>query len=876
MKERPSRLFLLGLWLLRPFRRPYLWAKKQWPTYFAKRLAGEVDLDTSRMLTEFNWFHRMFFGRGFDTIKFDVAELKNIQTAQKKGPVVLLMRNWGQVEYNYFNDLFLNENLPLVTHNNMVRMGHWMRSSLRRPLVRKKLDLYFETGRWPYNNELFNLETALQSGQTVLHCLNLARGIHWMDETPDSQTTIFKELLRVQESLEKPIQLVPLHFIYDKHPGKAKKSLFDIMLGEKENPGYFRKMLLFLRNYQKRAVARISEPIDLRVLVSSSSTVAPEAVSYDCAHFMQKTFDVEARQVTGPKLKSRRSFLAKVLNTPKVRQKIRQATDQNKMGFEVGEKKVSSYLKEIASDIRFSWIETWDVFLSWLFNTLYDGLEVDEEGLKKIKKVAKDSPLVLMPSHKSHVDYLLLSHVFYQNDMSLPHVCAGLNLSFWPLGAIFRRSGAYFIRRTLPSDPFYPLALKSYVQALMSEGYFQEFFIEGTRSRSGKLFPPKTGLLHMMIESFLENDSPDLYFVPISIGYERIIEEGAYLKELKGDKKKKENFFDLFRLPKFLKRRYGKVYLEFSEPISLKTRMGTAKGDLQKDPAALKDFVQDLAQSTCLAINQVTVLLPSPLVAAALLTQQKKSMTREEIHNRVQILLDLAARQGARLSESLKKDPHFAAEEILETFAKEGLVRLHRDEEEDFFTIPEESRSHLDFFKNKGIHVFAGLAIYQLCQQPAEGPHPIPLAQGEAAPLSTEENFCLARDLLSKDFFLSEETPNQVSAPDWLGEMVLPVVETYRLCLQAITRLEIEKMEEKTLVRKILELGETYKLKGTLQYPESLSRFTVQNAIGKFTELGILRNHVAEMGAAGRHSFSKGSEEKRKKNEELLSNLLNK
>jgi len=842
MKERPSKLFLLGLWFLRWFRRPYLWAKKKWPDFFARRLEAGVNLDTSRMLREFNWFHHIFFGRGFEMIKFDPAELKNLEAARNKGPVVLLMRNWGQVEYNFFNDLFLKENLPLAAHNNMVRMGHWMPGKMRRPIFRKKLDIFYETGQWPYNNELFDLTQALQNRRTVLYCLNLSRGIHWMDELPDSQTLIFKELQAAQANLTDPIQLVPLHFIYDKHPGRSKKSLFDVLLGEKENPGYIRKMLLFLRNYQKRAVARISEPIDLNILVAQSSSVAPEAVSYECAHFMQMTFDLEARKVTGPKLKSRRSFIAKILNTPKVRQKIRQVADEQKLSFEAAEKKTGAYLKEISSDIRFTLVELWDVILTWLFHTLYDGLEIDEAGLQKVKKVARDSPLILVPCHKSHMDYLLLSYVFYQSDMSLPHVCAGINLSFWPLGPLFRRSGAYFIRRHLPSDPFYPLALKTYVQELMNEGYFQEFFIEGTRSRSGKLFPPKTGLLQMMVESFLEGGVKDLFFVPVSISYERVIEEESYLKELKGDKKKKEGFFDLLKLPKFLRRRYGKIYLEFNDPVSLKKILGKNQAAASKDPALLKPLVGDLAESLNFKINQVTVLLPSPLVAAALLTQSAKSITRDQIHGKVEELYELAKATGQRLTPGLKRNLHFATEEILETFTKEGLIRQHADDGEDFFTIPPENRLHLDFFKNKGIHAFAHESLWKR-------------AGGEPS------RFLQLRELFDREFFIAAEPPPAgIPIPAWLGEVVAPVVECYQLCLTAMDRFEIEKMEDKILIRKILELGETMQLKGTLHYPESLSRFTVQNALAKFTQMGLLRNHVAEMGLNGRHYLSKTGE----------------
>jgi glycerol-3-phosphate O-acyltransferase len=627
-------------------------------------------------------------------------------------------------------------------------------------------------------------------------------------------------------------------------------------------------MLLFLRNYQKRAVAKISEPIDFKDLIQKSTDAAPEAISYYCAHHMQKTFDLETKQVTGPKLKSRRALLTKIVENPRMRQKIRQIADQGGLKFEAAEKRTFQYLREIASDIHFTYIELWDYFLTWLFHTLYDGLEVDEVGLARLKKVAKDSPLILVPSHKSHIDYMLMSYVFYEYDLSLPHVCAGINLSFWPMGSIFRKSGGYFIRRSMPGDPLYPLALKSYVQELMREGYFQEFFIEGTRSRSGKLFPPKMGLLSMMIESFIEDGIEDVYFVPISIGYERIIEESSYLKEIKGAKKKKERFTDLLSLPKFLKRRYGKIYLQFAEPLSLKSLLAKEGKSLLQDPSAFKDLTKDFAQNICMAINEVTVLLPSPLVAIALLSHREKSITRDEIHEKVAALLNVAQQNSARLSRSLRKDAHFAVEEVLEQFVKEGLVRVHEDFQESFYTVPEESRSHLDFFKNKGIHIFAKPGIYQLCLRRSKLT-PIPRYS------DTPTLFKATHDLLSKEFFFSPEPIPPGPLPDWMGDLVLPILESYWLTLQAIQRVDFEKIEEKALNRKVLELGETLKLRGSLQYAESLSRFSIQNAVHKFIEMDILKTLQAKTGPSGQHFYAPGHDmEKRREVEQLLKVLL--
>ncbi len=842
MHHQPSIFFRFFLLCLAALRRPYLWAKKKWPQLFIQETPKNLDLNTSRMLRRFNAIHQLFFQRSFDKIRFNESELNYLQSAQRQGPVVFMMRNWGQVEYNFFNHLFLKYKLPLVKYNNMVRMAHWMPWEEYSEIVQTKVDHYFQQKYWPYSNAPFDLHQTLQDQIPILFCLDLPRDTQWFEKTPSTTEDILSALMEIQKTIEKPIQLVPLHFIYDKHPDRVRRSLSDILLGPKEDPGYLRKMALFLRNFKKRAVAKIGEPIELshfRHVQELSET-------------LQKVFDQESRQVTGPRLRSRRQILSNILNDPKIEEKIKQLAEQENCSSEEGKKRTLKYLKEIASDIRFNLIEWWDLFLTWLFNTLFSGFEIDLQGLEAIKRTAKNAPIILVPCHKSHMDYLLLTYNFYHHDITLPYVCSGINLNFWPLGTLLRRSGAYFIRRSLPPDPFYGFALKSYISELMQSGHFQEFFIEGTRSRSGKLFPPKTGILNMMVESFLEGGGEDLYFVPVSLGYDKILEEGAYLKETQGGKKGKEGFADLLKLPQFLKGRYGKVYIQFADPISLKDYLAKSEGDI-------REKVQHLARKINISINEVMPLMPHSIVATVMLSHPEKSITLRESEQKSNELFQFAKQQGTPFSSQLEANPIEAIHQALEKFVKEGLVRSHFDFETRFFTIPEEVRTHLDFYKNQGIHPFAKLAIQQFCQS-------------EAVANTLE-------DLLSREFFFS---PIKIKAQDqaplpWLHFLITPILEAYWLSLHVLEYLRFDKIETKHLIRKIQTMGETLKQRGTVKYSESLSRFTLHNALATFTEMEVLRNHVAEMGKSGANQLSLGPNvEKRQEILLLLEGLLEK
>lgn len=862
-----SPIFWIYLKLLGLFRPLYLGLAKRYPHFFEARLGEAVNLDTSRMLRRFNALHHWFFGRGFEKIRFDEEDLRHLEAARSRGPVIFLMKNWGQVEFNYFNLLFLKKELPLVTHNNLIKMGHWMRWRDFKIMRRQKADRYFHEGAWPDNQKIFHLTRTLQENKPVLYCLELPKGSPWIEKDLTTQEAVILGWMDAQEKLENPIQLVPLHFIYDKHPGKEKESLTDIFFGDRDNPGYFRKVLLFLRNYKKRAVAKIGEPIDFQALQGEFPNAPTGDKIRGILKVLQKTYMEEALQVTGPKLKMRKELMEDVLERRRFKTTLEGLAKKTGKSPEEIEKRARGYLKNISSDIRFGLIRFWNYFLTWLFNRFYEGLIVDPEGMAEVKRIAKGAPLVLVPSHKSHVDYMIFSYVFYHNDLSLPLVCAGDNLSFWPLGPLFRRSGAYFIRRSFAGDELYAATLKNYVGQLLKEGFFQEFFIEGTRSRSGKLFPPKTGILKMMVEAFLEDkDIPDVFFVPASIDYERVLEEVSYLDEVRGAKKEKEKIWDLFGLTKFLRRRYGKVYVQFATPLSLTQEIGELKEALQKEPGRLDGFVEGLAQKISHAINDVTTLLPSGLAATALLYPKVRSISSKDLHAKAAVLFQAARSFHSRVSESLKKNLHHSVQDALNQFGAEGLIASHQSLKEKFYTIPEESRLSLEFYKNRTVHTWVEGAAAQLCLKRSQ------TGRGPPAEKLLEDT----KQLLEREYFFAEAANLQEAPkdPPWLHEVLLPTLESYWLTLKTTGELPFRKMEEWLLMRKILEQGRLDLLKEELRFPEALSRFTIQNALARFAEMGVLQHHGKELGPKGKKIYSPGASAQRREEVEKTLKIL--
>ena len=190
-------------------------------------------------------------------------------------------------------------------------------------------------------------------------------------------------------------------------------------------------------------------------------------------------------------------------------------------------------------------------------------------GLEKVTEYAKRNPIVLVPSHRSYFDFIILSSMlFYDRHLLPPHIAARENMAFGPFGFIWRKAGAFFLRRSF-DDPLYKSVFRTYVAYLIKEGFTQEFFIEGGRSRTGKTLAPRLGILSWNVEAFLASGRQDLYFVPIALTYERLVEEGAMVGELEGGAKTEESMLGLVRARRFLRLRFGSVFVNFGEPISL-------------------------------------------------------------------------------------------------------------------------------------------------------------------------------------------------------------------------------------------------------------------------------------------------------------------
>ncbi|XP_042306111.1 dihydroxyacetone phosphate acyltransferase isoform X2 [Sceloporus undulatus] len=320
-----------------------------------------------------------------------------------------------------------------------------------------------------------------------------------------------------------------------------------------------------------------------------------------------------------------------VLQSEQVQYVIRQLSRETGESPDIIQEEAAEILDEMGHSMHMGAIRLFAFTLSKIFKCLFRSICVNEDGMQKLQQAIQEHPVVLLPSHRSYIDFLLLSYVLYNYDLALPVIAAGIDfLGMKIVGELLRKSGAFFMRRTFGGNKLYWAVFAEYVKTVLKNGYAPvEFYLEGTRSRTAKTLTPKFGLLNIVMDPFLKREVFDIYLVPISISYERVLEESLYACELLGVPKPKESTSGLFKARKILSEDFGSVHMYFGQPLSLRTlasgRINRCPFNLvprhipQKPSEEVQEFVSDIAYKMELLQIENMVLSPWILVAAVLL-----------------------------------------------------------------------------------------------------------------------------------------------------------------------------------------------------------------------------------------------------------------
>ena len=506
--------------------------------------------------------------------------------------------------------------------------------------------------------------------------------------------------------------------------------------------------------------------------------------------------------------------------------------------------------------------------LDWVFNRIYDGLDFDEAGLERAMKAGVKAPVVLTPSHKSHIDYLLMSYALWQRGYTVPLVAAGANLSFFPLGGLLRRSGAFFLRRSFKGDALYTAVFKAYLKKLVHDGIPHEFFPEGGRSRTGKLLQPKLGLFTWLVEAVLEGARDDLLFVPVAIDYEKVVEGATYAHELRGGEKKPEDLKALLSTPRVLTGHYGRIHVRFDEPVSL-AAMIQERG-IDRAHATFeqkKALVRALGHRVMYGISRVSTVTPHALLASSLLAHRRRGIATHEIETRIELLRRLVTELGAPLSRHLADaacaptTPGPIAD-AMRMFASEGYVRIVDGGEDPIYQVEDEHRPALSFYKNTLLNLVAGRTIVSAALLAAEPDSTHDRVRELALFLSRLFKFEFLYPVGKNFEHILDETlehllamhvveqqgdrlavSRQVGARasvQFLADMHRDYLESYLLAARMASELAPAGLEKREFLRRTLDRGRTDFLAGTIELSEALSKTNLENALLYLVDQGLV------------------------------------
>jgi len=428
-------------------------------------------------------------------------------------------------------------------------------------------------------------------------------------------------------------------------------------------------------------------------------------------HFRQRR-----TATVGPDLSHRRTMVNDVLRTPAVRKAILAEAGEDPARQEATREKARAYAMEICADISYPTIRWINRVLRWLWNRIYDGIELNHA--QRLHDVANEKVVIYTPCHRSHFDYLLLGYIGYHEGLQLPHIAAGINLNMPIIGPILRRGGAFFLRRSFRGNRLYAAVFDAYLHQVLVRGYSIEYFVEGGRSRTGRLLEPKGGMLAMTVRSYIKDPRRPVVFVPIYFGYEKLIEGDSFISELGGGEKKSESLMGLIRSLKALRENFGRVYVNIGEPIELERILDGANADWREHgsdddrPKWLNGVIDEIGKEIMSDINAAAAVTPISLLAYVLLATPRQKMGATELETQLHLSVDLMNR--FRYSESVTI-PDWTPHRIIAHGEKLDAITRTAHPMGDVISMPERTAVRMTYFRNNILHLLAMPASVACC-----------------------------------------------------------------------------------------------------------------------------------------------------------------
>lgn len=572
------------------------------------------------------------------------------------------------------------------------------------------------------------------------------------------------------------------------------------------------------------------------------------------------------RAIIGQRYKAAKMVPEEVLSSARLRSRLEElAAELGRTTQDVG-REAKRYLQEMAAEHSELAIDTWERFIRFVVRQY--AIDVQSDQLKRLRRLGSRHSLAYVPSHRSYLDPFILRTVLHRHGLPPNHVLGGINVAFWPMGTLARRSGIVFIRRSYKDKPVYSVVLREYISYLIRKRFNLEWYIEGGRTRTGKLRPPRYGILAYVIDAVRHGVDDDVYMVPSAIVYDQLPEVGDIAHEDQGGEKRRESFTWMIE---YLRRQatvQGTAYVRFGEPLSLREAIaaaGAATSENGQHPSEPKRelTVEKVAFEIMHRINRATPVTPPALVTTALLGIGDRALTQGELRHVLAPALDYIRRRNVPVTEDILERPN-GVRLVLDSLCRTGIVTLLSGGPEDAWIVSPARHLEASFYRNSIVHYFLNRSIVELvAMRAAEEPFENPVHDAWRASLEL-------RDLLKFEFFFAgrEEFGKELRAeleafdPEWesrgaeqekvwdhltasrlfVAHRVLgPYVQAYYVAADRLAAHEPTKpVDEREFLKLCIGTARQYRAQQRIWASEAISKELFSNALRLADNRGLL------------------------------------
>ncbi|AFT66588.1 glycerol-3-phosphate 1-O-acyltransferase PlsB [Cycloclasticus sp. P1] len=519
-------------------------------------------------------------------------------------------------------------------------------------------------------------------------------------------------LIDAAQSSDDDILIVPVSIFWGRGPRKSDGFWSSLFTDEGVKSNLLSRALSILFN-GRTTLLRFGDPVSLKQLNAGKPSVP--YTTRKLTRVLRVHF-ARTRLITiGPDQLSPKKIAEDLLKTQIVQQAIQREIKRKKLSKNEAEKQAKAYAIEIAAVINIRAAMVLEKVLGWLWNKLYDGIVLHH--FARVERLSRKHQIIYVPSHQSHMDYLVLSYTLYTRGLAVPHVAAGINLNIPIAGPWIRRCGAFFLRRTFKGNVLYGSVFEAYMGYLANRGTAVEYFVEGGRSRTGRKLKAKPGLLAMSVRSYLRDHKRSVVFIPVNFAYEKLVEGETYVNELSGKPKKSESVMGVLRSFKALKDHFGQVHVNFGSPIYLDKLIEAERPQWRREDCAdnkelVNAVVSKLGTQIMSGINEATHVNCVGLLAMALLNTPEQSMSEADLMT--QLDLYLALLDAAPYSKDVTRI-ELNAKEIIAYGEEFGIVKRGVGESGERLYVEGSDAVLMTYFRNNIVHLFVLPSFVACC-----------------------------------------------------------------------------------------------------------------------------------------------------------------